>query len=218
MLTGLIWKLPLIAVIGYFLGNFQTGVIVSKLIGNFDVREEGSRSAGTTNVLRTMGWVPSVMTLVGDVLKGLLAAWLGLALGGVWGMRLGGLCAIIGHNWPALFHFKGGKGIATSLGVVLMINPLIGLCLVICQAVVLALTHTMSVASIASACLLSVLTLIFQHGDMWAVIFALVVTALALFSHRANLSRLIKRNENKLDFSKIKALTRRKSKEEEKHS
>lgn len=202
------WKWVAVAIVGYLLGNFQTGVVVSRLMGNFDVRSRGSKSAGTTNVLRTMGYLPSLLTLVGDVLKGYIAAMIGLGLLGLWGARLGGLAAIIGHNWPALFHFRGGKGIATSLGVVLSFDPLIGLCLVICQITVLALTHIMSVASIASATLLTVLTVVLHFGDWPRIGFALVVTALGLWTHRANIGRLRRKNENILDFEEIDKLSK----------
>ncbi|MEF9894501.1 MAG: glycerol-3-phosphate 1-O-acyltransferase PlsY [Clostridia bacterium] len=199
----MIVKMAIVAVIGYLLGNFQTGVVISKALGKFDVRHRGSKSAGTTNVLRTMGWVPSLLTLLGDVLKGVLAALIGLWLGGIWGARLGGLCAILGHNWPALFRFKGGKGIATSLGLVLVLDPLIGVALVVCQVIVLKFTHTMSIASIASASLFSLLTVLFHWGDWAAIGFSLLITALALFSHRTNIHRLKHKSENKLDFKEI---------------
>lgn len=209
-MTDLIWKLPLIAVIGYLLGNFQTGLIVSRWMGDFDIRKKGSKSAGTTNVLRTMGWLPSILTLLGDVLKGFLAAYIGLLIAGVWGARAGGLCAILGHNWPAFFGFKGGKGIASSLGVVLVFDPLIGLCLVVSQVVVLALTHTMSIASIVSALVLTIMTIIRHFGDFASIGFALIITALALFSHRSNMGRLFHKSENKLNFKEINRISRKK--------
>ena len=210
----LLWKLPVIAIAGYLLGNIQTGVLVSRAMGHFDIRHRGSRNAGTTNVLRTMGWAPSVLTLLGDVAKAALASLLGLWLGGSggwgdWGARLGGLCAILGHNWPALFGFRGGKGIAASLGMFLVTDPWIALFLVPCQAVVLAITHTMSVASLASAALYTLLSLAFHWGDWLLVLYALLVTALAYWSHRGNIDRLKRNRENKLDFEEIDRISRR---------
>ena len=217
----LIWKLPVIAVIGYLLGNFQTGIMVSKAMGHFDIRHKGSKSAGTTNVLRTMGWVPSLLTLLGDVAKAALAALVGLWLGGGWagwggwGARLGGLCAIIGHNWPALFGFQGGKGIAASLGLILVIDPWIALCLVVCQAAVLLITHTMSVASLASAVLYVIMSAALHWGNWYEILFSLAVAALAFWSHRTNIDRLKRKRENKLDFEEIDRISKRRRKQRE---
>lgn len=209
----LLWKLPLIAAAGYLLGNIQTGVIVSKTMGRFDVRRRGSKSAGTTNVLRTMGWLPSMITLVGDVLKSVAAALIGLYLGGPWGgwgARLGGLCAVLGHNWPAFFGFQGGKGIAASLGLILVIDPpWVGAALVACQAIVLAITRTMSVASLASASVYAVLSLIVHWGQWPEAGYALLVSALAFFSHRSNIERISKKRENKLDFKEISDISKK---------
>ncbi|MBR2570618.1 MAG: glycerol-3-phosphate 1-O-acyltransferase PlsY [Clostridia bacterium] len=203
-------KYVLIAVIGYLLGNFQTGVIVSKRLGNFDVRERGSGNAGTTNVLRTMGWLPSVLTMLGDILKGALGALFGLLLMGRTGACVGGLCAILGHNWPALYNFRGGKGIATSEGAILVLDPLIALCLLVCQSAVLAATHIMSVASIVSCILNFVLTLLWHRAEIPYIAFSAIAMLLALFSHRQNIVRLVNRRENALDFGKIKDLGKKK--------
>ena len=99
----------LCAVIGYALGCVSTGVIVSKLYGRIDIRNYGSGNAGMTNVMRTLGWVPSFLTFAGDALKGVLGALIGRWIGGELGMHIGGICAILGHNWPALFRFRGGR-------------------------------------------------------------------------------------------------------------
>ena len=201
--------LPLIAVAGYLIGNFQTGLVVGRMMGT-DVRAHGSGNAGTTNVMRTLGWLPSALTLLGDMAKGALAAGLGWWLGGIWGARLGGLCAVLGHNWPALFGFRGGKGIATSAGVIFVLDPIIALSLIACQAVVLLITHIMSVASMVSVGLYVVLTLVLYWGDWWAVGYAGLLGALALFSHRSNIDRLAHKRENKLNFKQINDISRKK--------
>ncbi|MEA4897223.1 glycerol-3-phosphate 1-O-acyltransferase PlsY [Bacillota bacterium Meth-B3] len=201
--------LPLIAVAGYLIGNFQTGLVVSRMMGT-DVRAHGSGGTGATNVMRTLGWLPSALTLAGDMVKGALAAGLGLWLGGVWGARLGGLCAVLGHNWPALFGFRGGKGIATTGGVILALNPIIALSLIACQAAVLLVTHIMSVASLVSAGLYVVLTLMLHWGDWWAIGYAALLGALAFFSHRTNIDRLAHKRENKLNFKEINDISRKK--------
>ena len=90
----------LVAVIAYLLGNFSTGVVVSKAFAHTDIRTQGSGNAGATNVLRTYGWLPSVLTLVGDALKAIIAALLGRAIAGDTGMQIAGVATVIGHNWP----------------------------------------------------------------------------------------------------------------------
>ncbi len=213
----MIWKLIVCAVLGYLCGNFATGVIVSKQMAGIDIRKKGSNSTGTTNVLRTLGWLPSVLTLLGDALKGFIPTLFALWLAGRTGAYVAGIAVIAGHNWPALYGFKGGKGIATSLGVIFVIEPFFALALIACQAIVLTVTKYMSIASIASAILYAVLTAVIRFGNWGEVIFALIVTGLALFSHRSNIGRLIGHKENRLDFEKINKISKqpiRKGKEQ----
>lgn len=194
----------LAVVIGYALGNISTGLLISKLANGIDIRKAGSGNAGATNVLRTLGWMPSLMTFLGDAVKGLLAALIGLWLAGQTGAMLGGLAAIVGHNWPAAFGFKGGKGISTSFGVILVVQPVCALVLLAVMIVAVYLTHTVSIGSIAAAVAYIVLNLFMTlTSNLPMFIFAVVVSLLALFQHRANMSRLIKHRENSLDFSKI---------------
>ena len=191
-------------VIGYALGNISTGLLISKLANGIDIRKAGSGNAGATNVLRTLGWMPSLMTFLGDAVKGLLAALIGLWLAGHTGAMLGGLAAIVGHNWPAAFGFKGGKGISTSFGVILVVQPVCALVLLAVMIVAVYLTHTVSIGSIAASVAYIVLNLFMTlTSDLPTFIFAMVVSLLALFQHRGNMSRLLKHRENSLDFSTI---------------
>ena len=202
----------LTAVIAYLLGNFTTGVYVAKAFAKVDIRKVGSGNTGTTNVLRTLGWVPSVLTLLGDMLKGLLGAWIGYWLAGDIGARIGGVFAVAGHNWPALAGFKGGKGIATSWGAILAIEPWFGLAILVVEIATIALTRCVSIASIAAATAYSVLTLAFRWGNWTYIVFAVILTAMAIYSHRANIDRLRKGTENKLDFKKINAISKNRKK------
>ena len=145
----MVLRYALCAVIAYLLGNFTTGVYVTKWFSNLDIRKVGSGNPGTTNVLRTLGWLPSALTLLGDVLKGLLGGWIGYWIAGEMGARIGGAFAVAGHNWPMFAKFKGGKGIAASLGAILAIEPWFGLGCVVVEAVVVILTRYVSLASIA---------------------------------------------------------------------
>ena len=202
MSTALKWLVVLAA--GYLLGNFSSGITSGLAFGRLDIRKYGSKSTGATNVLRTLGWLPSVLTLLGDALKGILAALVGWWLLGEWGAYAGGLAAIAGHNWPVFFGFKGGKGIATSFGVILVVEPWIGLSLLAVQAAGLLATGYMSVASAASAVCFFVVILILRFGNWAEIGFALVLTGLALYSHRRNFDRLRRGEEPKTRFSGIR--------------
>ena len=202
----MVLKYILAAVIGYLLGNVSSGYLVSKAYGLRDIRKHGSGNSGTTNVLRTLGWLPSVLTLAGDCLKGYLACLAGRYLAGDLGMLLGGLFAVQGHDFPAFMGFRGGKGIATSLGLIIAINPWMALALLLVQIIAVALTRYMSIASLITTISFPVLTAIMKHGkENYAlfVIFALVLAALSLFGHRGNIKRLIEGDENRLDFERI---------------
>ena len=208
----LVWAA--IAVAAYFLGNISTGLIVGKAVGHIDIRKTGSGNAGTTNIMRTLGWLPSVLTLLGDALKAFLAVKMGKWLGGMvstpeLGGYIGGIAVLLGHNWPALFDFKGGKGMACSLGIILANEPLLALALLILQIIIVGLTRYMSVASIVTAIAYPVAVIVMHPRDTGYIIFALIMCALALFCHRSNIQRLIHGNENRLDFSRISRLSQK---------
>lgn len=202
----------LCAVIGYLLGCISVGVFIAKFYAGTDIRKTGSGNTGTTNVLRTLGWVPSVLTLVGDCLKGVLAAWLGRKLGGELGMLLGGLCAVLGHDFPVFSNFKGGKGIATSLGVTIIIAPKVAPWLVVIVIAIVALIRLMSVGSLAASLSYPILFWFLMPAGAdrkLTMIFAVVMAILSFYCHRANIMRLIRKEENKLDFGKINKISQK---------
>ena len=202
----MVLKCILSAIIGYLLGNISSGVLISKIYGIRDIRKHGSGNSGTTNVLRTLGWLPSVLTLVCDCLKGYVACLIGARIAGDPGMLIGGLGAILGHDFPASLGFKGGKGIATSLALIIAINPWLALAELFTEIIVVAVTRYMSVASLVTTVAFPVFTIILCKGrEHYAlfVLFACMASALALFQHRSNIQRLIKGEENRLDFKKI---------------
>jgi glycerol-3-phosphate acyltransferase PlsY len=202
----MVWKIILAAVIGYLLGCIPTGVLVARIYGVRDIRKLGSGNSGTTNVLRNLGWLPSVLTLVGDCLKGYAACLIGRQLGGDAGMLAGGLCAILGHDFPVFMGFKGGKGIATSLGLIIAINPWLALALLAVQIIAVALTRYMSVASLITTVAFPILVIFTERGRENFPLFlgaACIASLLSLFGHRSNIQRLIKGEENRLDFVKI---------------
>lgn len=202
----MVWRYAVIVVAGYLLGNISMGLIVSERY-HMDIREHGSGNAGTTNVLRTLGWLPSVLTLVGDVLKSFLACMLGKWLAGAPGLLAGGFMAVVGHNWPAFSGFRGGKGMAASLGIIFALSWQMALGFLGLEVLVAALTGYVSVASLTTAVAFPIVMGIAYRNspDFWMYfIFAILLAAAAIFSHRANIRRLLSGTENRLNFKKIK--------------
>lgn len=206
-------KYVLIAVVGYLLGNISVGILVAKLYGIKDIRKVGSGNAGSTNVLRNLGWLPSVLTLVGDCLKSFIAAKLGWYLAGDVGLLIGGTAAILGHDFPVVFKFKGGKGIAAALGMILTINAWLGIGLTAIVVLIAALTGYVSLGSITVSFLYPICIAFLMRGNAhyWAYIgFSIFASLLSLFCHRKNIQRLLHHEENKLDFKKISRLSKKK--------
>ena len=161
----------IVAVIAYLLGSISFSVIISKKMAGFDVREKGSGNAGTTNVLRSVGKKAAILTLICDVLKGVLAVLVAYIAGNIVKegvdrallIQIAGLLVVVGHTFPIFFGFKGGKGIATALGVLLITNWNIGLICLVFALVLMALTKMVSLGSISAAILFPVLILLMPH-------------------------------------------------------
>ena len=198
-MTVLKWILVL--VVSYLLGCIQTGVIISGA-QHVDIRAHGSKSTGTTNVFRVLGAKASLVTFVGDVLKGVLACLLGLWLLGNTGASLAGIAVVLGHMYPVFYKFKGGKGVATSLGTSLVLNPLLGLILLVVSAVGIAITHVVSIFSIVSLVAFGLINPFLCKGDVAEIIYSIVLALLVVWAHRTNIKRLLSGTENKLDFSR----------------
>lgn len=207
-------KYILVVIIAYLLGSISFSVIISKKLAGFDVREKGSGNAGSTNVLRTVGKKGAILTLICDCLKGVIAVLIAYIVSkttqntdGALLVQLAGLAVVLGHTFPIFFNFKGGKGVATSLGVLLIINWQIGLICLVFALLLMALTRFVSLGSVSAAILFPVLT-IFIHShyivDESYIIFALLLGAFVVFNHRANVKRLLEGKENKLSFKGTK--------------
>ena len=190
---------------GYLLGSISSGVLLSKAITKTDIRSQGSGNAGTTNMLRIHGKWMALVTFLCDVLKGVIAVYIGKALvGGEVGGVLGVLGAVLGHNFPLYFGFKGGKGIATSFGSLLFVYPLQALAALTVFMILVCMTHYVSVGSIAAAFTLPALILLTTPFDpiIWSAM--VFLGAMVIYRHKANIIRLLHHNENKLDFSVFK--------------
>lgn len=201
----------LMAVIAYAIGSVNFSVILSKKIAGFDVREKGSGNAGTTNMLRSVGKGAAALTLILDIAKGLVAILIAMLIGKIATeanpailVQLAGFFAVLGHTFPVFFGFKGGKGVATSLGVLLLINPLVGVICLVFALVVMAFTRMVSLGSIMAAILFPVLTLFIKDGyitDGYTyVFFGIAMAILVIFNHRSNLKRIYNGTENRLSF------------------
>lgn len=201
----------LMAVIAYAIGSVNFSVILSKKIAGFDVREKGSGNAGTTNMLRSVGKGAAALTLILDIAKGLVAILIAMLVGKIATeanpailVQLAGFFAVLGHTFPVFFGFKGGKGVATSLGVLLLINPLVGVICLVFALVVMAFTRMVSLGSIMAAILFPVLTLFIKDGyitDGYTyVFFGIAMAILVIFNHRSNLKRIYNGTENRLSF------------------
>lgn len=204
----------IVAVIAYLLGSISFSVIISKKIAGFDVREKGSGNAGSTNVLRTVGKKAAVLTLICDVLKGVVAVLIATLVGKIWKeldgallVQLAGIFVIIGHTFPIFFKFKGGKGVATSLGVLLITNWQIGLICLVFALVLMALTQMVSVGSIGAAILYPVLTIFITQNYIVTgnyIISSIIIAVLVVFNHRSNVKRLLSGTENRINLKSIK--------------
>lgn len=187
----------ILVVCAYLVGSIPTGLLLAKAFGGVDIRSAGSGNIGATNVYRTMGRKVGILTLVGDCLKGVVpvvaASALGLSVGWI---AVVGLAAFLGHVYTVFLGFKGGKGVATALGVFLAVSPLAVLAALAVFSLVLYKWRYVSLASITSAALMpSLVALIDKKPAMVGM--SLVIAALVMYKHRENIKRLKAGTENK---------------------
>ena len=194
-------------IIGYLLGSLSGGIITSKLAGGPDLHTVGSKSTGASNVQRTMGWKYGLITFFFDAAKGLLSCFIAeLITGshisdppvGLPAPLLAGLFCVIGHNWPVFFRFRGGKGVATTGAVMLYCFPVYALICIAITVAVIFLFRYISVGSMLLVISFSVLSFFFSHGNIYVIIWAMILMVMCVARHHANIIRLIHGTENKL--------------------
>ena len=178
----------LVALVSYMIGSIMFSVIFTKKIKGFDVREKGSGNAGSTNVLRTAGKGVALLTLVCDIAKGLIAIGFALLMNKIdpvdnpeYLVQVAGILVVIGHTFPIFFKFKGGKGVATSLGIILLVNWRIGLICLVFALLLMILSRMVSLGSVSAAILFPVLTIFITDGyvvDGNYIIFGILLGAL----------------------------------------
>ena len=204
----------IVAIIAYLIGSINFSVILSKKMAGFDVREKGSGNAGTTNMLTSVGKKAAAITLVCDILKGVIAILIAMLMNKIFPnsngallVQIAGVAVILGHTFPIFFKFKGGKGVATSLGVLIMSNWQIGLICLVFALILIILTQMVSVGSIAAAILYPVLTIFIPQNYILPgnyIIYSVVLAVIIVFNHRENVKRLLTGTENRISFKGTK--------------
>ena len=189
----------LIIFISYFIGNFSSSYILGKIFSKKDIRNFGSGNAGATNALRVFGVKIGLLAFLLDLLKGIIATVIGNHLMGYNGALIAGIFVVVGHNWPILLNFRGGKGIATSLGVMLYLNlPTAIVCIVI-GVLVIAKTKYVSLGSVVATFLVPFIGCIINRPfNFKFFLTTLILGLMAIFRHRSNIKRLMNGEESKL--------------------
>ena len=205
-------------IVGYLLGSLNTAIILSKAMGKGDIREQGSKNAGLTNAYRVYGAKFAIITLLGDILKGVLAVLLSWfiapAIANALGMDpevfkelgsvIAGVCCVIGHTFPVFFGFRGGKGVLTGLAVMCMITPIPTLMAFALFVALFLIFGYVSLGAISAAAVLPVLVFFrnyysWQHGGLTITFFmALALAILIIVRHHANIKRLINGTESRM--------------------
>lgn len=191
-------------VIGYLLGSISFSLVVAKMIKGIDIRQHGSGNAGATNTLRVLGKGPGILVLVLDILKGVIAVLLAMWFSSEnsWIPAATALAAIIGHSWPIFFGFKGGKGVATTAGVMLMMSFYPALISFAIGILIMAITRYVSLGSIICTAILPVFLWLFDYSAIEIVI-GFLIFIVVTWRHRSNITKLWNGTENKLGQKKV---------------
>ncbi len=193
----------IIILVSYFLGAIPFAYIMTRLITGKDVRSYGSGNVGATNAARMLGFKYGVLVAILDVLKGILAVTIAKTLlpidAPTYYLLLAALTVIIGHNWSVFLKFSGGKGVATTFGVILSLYPLVFLIFLLIWISLVLITRYVSLASIVSAMIVPVIVYL-RTANIYHLLFTLLFAALIVFRHSSNIKRLIKGNESKMTW------------------
>jgi len=192
-------KIALIIISCYLLGSVPFGYIVGKLFKKVDIREYGSGNIGATNALRILGPQLASLVVIGDIGKGIFSIYLiqYLNIDNSLILTIAGLAVICGHNWSLFLGFKGGKGIATTFGVVFALNPTISILALIIGGVVVITTRYVSLASIFAVISIFIFTILFKQPYEY-IIFSAIIMIIGIFKHKENIQRLKSKTERKI--------------------
>jgi glycerol-3-phosphate acyltransferase PlsY len=192
-----------LVVLSYLLGSVPVGIIVAKLMGGADPRESGSGNIGATNINRTLGKGAGIITLIGDMCKGAAPVYYAIYhVGGSDLISLVALAAILGHLFPIYLGFKGGKGVATGFGVLIVVSPLAALICALVFATILFFTRYVSLGSMYAAVTMP-LALALVPGKLYFAPVSILIAMLIVFKHKENIKRLRERTENRFGGPKI---------------
>lgn len=193
----------LASAVAYLIGSIPNGLIIGKLFWQIDLRKHGSKNIGATNAYRTLGAKPAALIFIMDLLKGIIGVWLGsYMIGTPLAMILGGIAAIIGHNWSIFLKFTGGKGVATSLGVIAMLMPQVTIVVFVTWVVIVYLTKYVSLASIVAAMMVPICSYFFNE-PLEYLCFSILAAVFVIYRHKTNVQRLINGNESKIKAGHI---------------
>ena len=194
----------IVLIAAYLLGSINTSIIVSKIMLGDDIRNHGSGNAGATNTLRTVGKKGAVLVVVGDILKTIIAIYIGKFILNFDqnAVFIAGLGTVLGHNFPLYFKFKGGKGIVVSTTEMFFADPVIGLIVFVVAISIMAISKYVSLGSVLGAVLFVVCAFIFKSQNTDFIVFAMMLALLAIYMHKSNIVRLFNGTENKLNFKK----------------
>ena len=206
----------IMGIIAYLIGSINFSILISKKKAGFDIREKGSGNAGTTNMLRSVGKGAAIVTLILDILKGVVTIWLsifyGFMLYKIWNINIdyailvqvSGILVIVGHTYPIYFGFKGGKGVATALGILLVTNWHIGIICLVFALVLIIVSRMVSVGAICAAILFPVLTLFSYESSFIEpgnyIVFSIIIAIIVCFNHRENIKRIMNGTENEISL------------------
>ena len=202
-----IFSIIITTLVCYFLGNHNGAICVSHMLGD-DVREHGSGNAGLTNFIRNYGASRSILVILIDVLKAVFACWLGAVVFEPYGYTmegkmLAGVAVMVGHDFPALLGFRGGKGILSGWFIAWMIDWRVGLLIAIVFFGIYFITHLVSLGSVLAAATFAIGFAVFHWGNPFVVAGGVFMGGLTIFQHRANIGRLLKRQEKKVDLFRL---------------
>ena len=191
----------LLMVLAYFMGAIPSGVWLGKIFKNIDVRDYGSKNSGATNSYRVLGAKLGTAVLIMDVLKGFLPLYIASKFDLEYNdLVLIGLVAILAHTYSCFISFRGGKGVATSLGVFLFLIPVITLILLAIFMVIVYFTRYISLGSITAAFFISLFLHFFSDKGSYLFVLSLIIGIFVIYRHRSNISRLLSGTESKFKF------------------
>ena len=192
-------KIALIILGCYLLGSIPFGYIAGKLFKKIDIRELGSGNIGATNVFRILGPSLASLVLIGDIGKGIFSIYLAqyFNIDNLLILTIAGLAVICGHDWSLFLGFKGGKGIATTFGVIFALNPIISILAILVWVVVMIITRYASLSSILAVISIMIFTILFKQPYEY-IMFSAIILLLSIFKHKENIKRLRSGNERKI--------------------